>query len=191
MASHTKTKHRETLTPSREGGQPAPAYEFLLPDWLREAALAVEAAKRTDPYFGGLVGDLTFNVLYGLPPGLRRSYGGADAVIHVKLRRGSVWRLDAGAESAASDADVRVTLEYSVAKELFRGGLKPASTFLSGRVQAQPVNGFRAFPKIAARSLVTAGRALRAAGSVSTHFEAEHPSPAAAGPRNGSVRWRN
>lgn len=164
-------------------GPAAPYALFLSPEWIHQVAKAVEAAKRSDQYFMNLVTDFSLTVLYlvpGLPRSLRRCYGGSDeAQIFVQLHKGTARRIELGGPPAGERVDVRVTVDYDIARRLFLGELSPAASIINRLIKAEPASGFRRWPVVAARSLVTANRILKTARTVPTVFEPQ---------RNGAGR---
>ena len=149
-------------------------YVFLSPDWVHEVARVVHKARSSDQYFGNLVADLNLNLLYRiqkLPAKLRKHYGGAsEALIFAVVEKGVARRIDIGVEAPSEPVHVLVTLDYKVAKQLYLGESSAAASVVSQRVKAKPVNGFRHWPRIAAKSLVTVNRVLRLARKVPTKF---------------------
>lgn len=149
---------------------------FLSPEWIHQVAQAVEAAKRSDQYFMNLVTDFSLSVLYlvsGLPRSLRRCYGGArEAQIFVQLHKGTARRIELGGPPAGERVDVRVTVDYDIARRLFLGELSPAASIINGLIKAEPSSSFRRWPLVAAKSLVTANRILKTARTVPTVFDA-------------------
>jgi hypothetical protein len=169
---------------STAAAAPAAPALFLSPEWIHQVAQEVEAAKRTDPYFLNLVTNFSLTVLYsisGIPRSLRRCYGGDEAQIFVKLHKGTARRIEVGGPPAGERIDVRVTVDYDIARRLFLGELSPAASIINRLIKAEPSSGFRRWPLVAARGLVTANRVLRAARTVPTAFEPQ---------RNGQGRPR-
>lgn len=148
---------------------------FLSPEWIHRVAQAVEAAKRNDQYFMNLVSGFSLSVLYlvrGLPRSLRRCYGGSsEAQIFVELHKGTARRIELGGPPAGERVDVRVTVDYDIARRLFLGELSPAASIIHGLIKAEPSSGFRRWPLVAAKSLVTANRILKTARTVPTSFD--------------------
>ena len=148
---------------------------FLTPQWIEEVRRAVEAAKKTDLYFRLLVNDFTMNVKYvirDLPTELRPSYGGKrEAAVYVQLHEGSVRKIRLGRKPVRQETHLVVTIDYDTAKQLFLGHSSPARVVISRGLKAEPVNGFRHWHKVAARSIVTANRVLRTARKVPTAFD--------------------
>lgn len=148
---------------------------FLSPEWIHRVAQAVESAKRADQYFMNLVTDFSLKVLYlvpGIPRTLRRWYGGGHAAqIFVQLHRGTARRIELGAVPDGEHVDVRVTVDYEIARRLFLGELSPAATIINRQIKAEPSGHFRRWPVVAAKSLVTANRILKTARCVPTVFE--------------------
>ena len=148
---------------------------FLTPRWIEEVRRVVEAAKQADLHFRLLVNDFTMNVKYvirDLPEGLRRVYGGkSEAAVYVRLHEGSVQQIRLGRKPARQEIHLVVTIDYHTAKQLFLGHSSPARVVISRRLKARPVNGFRHWHKVAARSIVTANRVLRTARKVPTAFD--------------------
>lgn len=171
-------------TSSSVSGPVPPAAQalFLSPGWIHQVAQAVEAAKRNDQYFMNLVTDFSLSVLYlvpGLPRSLRHFYGGSEARIFVHLHKGTARRIELGGPPAGERVDVRVTVDYDIARRLFLGELSPAASIINRLIKAEPASGFRRWPLVAAKSLVTANRILKTARTVPTVFEAH---------RNGQSR---
>lgn len=168
-------KLRTTTTAAKllPGGEASPL--FLSPRWVYAVADQVEAAKRADQYFMNLVTDFSLRVLYvieGIPRSLRRYYGGRKlAQIFVDLYRGRARRIEVGPAASAQPADVRVTVPYEIARQLFLGQLSPAVTIINGKIKAEPAAEFRRWPMLAAKGLVTANRILKTARKVPTAFE--------------------
>lgn len=162
---------RQTESVPAEGGV------FLSPEWIRQVVDVVEEAKRQDPYLGGLVSQFNFRVLYvieDLPRKVRSLYGrGSKIVVCVTLRNGAVANLKIGSRVPSLPADLIVTLKYDLAAKLFRGDVGVASTLLSGQVRPKPANGFTAWTKIAAKSLVAVPQVLKAARKIPTRFVSE------------------
>jgi len=158
-------------------------YVFLSPEWVREVARVVDTARASDRYFGMLVADLNLNLLYKirkLPTRLRKHYGGAsEALIFTVVEKGVARRIVIGTEAPSAPVDVLVTLDYKVAKQLYLGESSPAASVFNQRVQAKPLNGFRNWPRVAAKSLVTVNRVLRLARKVPTEFATQHKTLAA------------
>lgn len=150
---------------------------FLSPRWVHAVAERIETAKRADQYFMNLLADFSLRVLYvieGIPRGLRRFYGGRpQAQIFVNLHRGKARRIEVGPAASEEAIDVRVTVQYEIARQLFLGELSPAVTIINGKVKAEPAAEFRRWPLIAARGLVTANRILKTARNVPTAFETQ------------------
>ncbi len=165
---------REALPP-----QPVPAggSAFLSPEWIHQVVAAIEEAKAKDPYLRGLVGDLTFKVAYVIedaPSCVRSLYGnGSKVVVCVSLRNGAVEDFKAGSRTPSHPVDLIVTVPYGIAEKLFRGEIGAASTLLGGEVRVKPVNGFAAWTKMAAKSLVSASQVLKTARTVPTRFSLE------------------
>jgi|GEM_PF-922109 len=164
-------------TPSEGGISASGKHEFLSPDWIHEVVEAVEEVKRSDPYFGGLVADFSFRVAYVVeepPAALRQWYGdGGDLVISVDLKQGVVNRLEFGDKIPKKGVSLVVTTTYRVAKKLYLGEMSPASSMLGGRVRVKPSSGFRAWAKLAPKSLVTASRVIRIGRGVETAFDSQ------------------
>lgn len=150
-------------------------YAFLSPAWVDEVVRVVETAKKNDPLLRGRISDYSLTIQYiiqHVPPHIQRwSSGDGQAEIFVQLDRGSVRRVAMGRKPAKTDVDLIVTVEYEVAKKLFLGRLSPAVSFINRRVKAKPANGFRNWPKLAARSIVTGSMILKLARKVPTQFE--------------------
>lgn len=150
---------------------------FLSPQWINAVAEQIETAKRADQYFMNLLADFSLRVLYvieAIPRSLRRFYGGrAQAQIFVNLYRGRARRIEIGPAASEEPADLRVTVQYEIARQLFLGELSPAVTIINGKVKAEPSAEFRRWPLIAARGLVTANRILKTARKVPTAFETQ------------------
>ncbi len=158
------------------GGPSAPeTFLFLSPEWVRQVIRTVESAKQNDPALRARLSDYTVNVHYivrNVPPHLRPWYGkDGQAEIFVELKKGSVRRVFIGRKPARARPDLIVTVEYKVARKLFLGQLSPAVSFINRRVKAEPVNGFRHWPKLAAKSIVTGSQVLKLARKVPTRFE--------------------
>jgi len=152
-------------------------YVFLSPEWIHEVARAVQSAREGDLYFRNLVAGISLKLAYiirGVPKPLSHCYGGdSQATVFVRIDKGAVGTLIVGRELPEEEAQVLVTTEYKTAKELFLGESSPVATVLSQRLKAEPVNGFRGWPSLAAKSLLTASNVLRVARKVSTVFEPE------------------
>jgi hypothetical protein len=150
---------------------------FLSPEWVHQVVAAVEEAKARDPYLRGLVGEFTFKVAYVIedaPRCVRSLYGnGSKVVVCVSLRNGVVEDFKAGSRAPSHPVDLIVTLPYGIAEKLFRGEIGVASTILGGGVRVKPVNGFAAWTKMAAKSLVSASQVLKTARTVPTTFSLE------------------
>ena len=150
------------------------SFEFLSPKWIEEVVSRVESAKADDPYFRDLVAQFTLTTLYvvkRIPAALRKHCQGADKLtFRVRVEQGTVKQIDFGANPEDASADVVVQVDYKDAKKLFEGKLRPAIAVVTGRVKAKPTNGFSGWSKIAAKSVVTAGRILRTARKVPTTF---------------------
>lgn len=147
---------------------------FLSPEWIFEVARAVESAKEKSLYLQNLLADYSLGATYvirGIPGGLRHSYDGGEAVLFVRVDKGSVRRIAVGAKAHKTRVDVVVTMDYETARKLFAGKTKPAATLLSGRIKAVPRSGFQHWPKLAAKSIVTANQVLKIARTVPTVFE--------------------
>ena len=151
---------------------------FLSPEWISAVSEAVESAKTADIYFRSLVSDLTLGVVYiirKIPSALRPHYGGSQrAVISVRLRSGVLERIEIGSPPPDNGVHLTVTTDYDVAKGLFLGEMSPALTLMSRRVQAKPAPEFRQWPKLAAKSLITASKILRTARKIPTVFDRRH-----------------
>ncbi len=150
------------------------SFEFLSPEWVEEVVSRVESAKADDPYFRDLVSAFSLTTLYivkDIPASLRKRCGGANSLaFRVRVERGTVKQIDFGADPRKADVDVVVQVSYRDARKLFEGKLRPAIAVVTGRVKAKPTNGFSGWSKIAAKSVVTAGRILRTARKVPTTF---------------------
>lgn len=161
----------ETLQAQPEAGD---RFVFLSPEWIAQAVTVLETAKQRDPYLSGLVADFTLKVAYVIedaPPRLRSRCGnGSKLVIRVALRNGVVEDVKIGTRMPSQPVDLVVTVGYRLAEKLFRGEIGVASTILGGHVQAKPVNGFTAWARIAAKSLVTASQFLKTARKIPTSF---------------------
>ncbi len=148
---------------------------FLTPEWVEEVRRAVEAVKTSDPYFRMMLNDFTMNVKYvihDLPAKLRPLYGtGREAAVFVRLHQGTVQGVQFGRKPAGEDTHLVVTIDYETAKRLFRGESSPARAVISQDLKAEPVNGFRHWHRVAAKSIITASRVLRTARKVPTSFE--------------------
>ena len=132
-------------------------YVFLSPEWIHEVARAVQTAREADLYFRNLVAGISLKLAYVIrevPKPLRHCYGGDSQVtVFARIDKGAVRGLVVGKELPEDEAHVLVTTEYKTAKKLFLGESRPAATVLSGRLKAQPVNGFSEWPSLAVRSL--------------------------------------
>ena len=152
----------------------AAKYVFLTPEWIYRAAEVIESAKQADVYFKNLLADYSLRVTYiirDIPDWMTDRYeGGSQAVVRVRLHRGAVQAIRLGNAKTSDEADLVVNLSYETAKSLFLRELSPARAILSRDVRAEPAAGFRRWPKIAAHSLVTAGRVLRTVRRVPTVF---------------------
>jgi hypothetical protein len=91
----------------------------------------------------------------------------------VALRNGVVEDLKIGSRIPSHSVDLIVTVRYGVAEKLFRGEIGVASTLLGGEIRARPVNGFAAWTKVAAKSLVAASQFLKIARKVPTSFASD------------------
>ena len=147
---------------------------FMTPEWVQEVRRVVEAAKHEDLYFRLLVSDFTMNVKYviqGLPENLRPMYGGkGEAAVYVQLHKGSARQVQFGRKPSGLEIHLLVTIDYETAKRLFLGESSPARVVITRRLRAEPVNGFRLWQKVAAKSIVTANCVLRTARKVPTVF---------------------
>ena len=157
--------------PSAEGRN----YVFLTLEWIHRAAEAVQSARQTDAYLKHLLADYSLRVTYivgDLPDWMRRRYEGAcQAVVCVRLHRGSVREIRLAGTKTSNEADLVVNLSFDTAKNLFLGELSPARAILNRQVTAKPAAGFRRWPMIAAHSLVTASIVLKAVRKVPTVFK--------------------
>ncbi len=150
------------------------SFEFLSPEWVQEVVTRVESAKADDPYFRDLVSGFSLSTLYlvkNIPAALRKRCGGGRTLaFQVRVERGTVKEIDFSVDPENANVDVVVQVDYRDARKLFEGKLRPAIAVVSGRVKAKPTNGFSGWSKIAAKSVVTAGRILRTARKVPTTF---------------------
>ena len=149
-------------------------YVFLSPEWIREVAQAVELARRSNQYFKHLSTGLSFSVAYrihDIPRELGLWYDGANqAVIFSRFHRGAVRQLDVGRELPDAKIELMVVSDYKAAEQLFLGKSSPMSSFLNGHLKVEPVNGFRRWPKLAAKSVLAVGMVLKSARNVPTVF---------------------
>ena len=171
---------RSSPTPSSnvvsDANQPdASQRVFLTPAWIHKAAEVVKSAQQVDVHFKNLLADYSLRVTYiigDIPNWMTHWYeDGSQAVVRVQLRRGVMQAIRLGGAEGKDEADLVVNLSYGTAKRLFLGELSSARAILSGDVRAEPATGFRRWTKIAAHSLVTAGRVLRIVRRVPTVFE--------------------
>ncbi len=150
-------------------------YVFLSPEWIREVTRVVQSVREADPYFRNRLTDYSLNVVYVIRnfPGVLRNWygGGGQGVIFVRLDQGIVHRIEIGRAPPTDEVDLIVTIEYGVAKQLLLGESGLAATLMNGQVKAEPANGFRRWPTLAAKSLVTASRMLKIARTVPSVFQ--------------------
>ena len=147
---------------------------FLSPEWISQVARAVESAREASLYLQNLLADYTLGVTYvirNIPAQLGHWYGGGpEAVVFVRLDKGTVRRIAVGGKPQKTKVDVMATMDYATAKKLIAGQIRPAATLLSGRIKAVPRNDFLNWPKLATKSIVTANQILKIARTVPTVF---------------------
>jgi len=148
---------------------------FLSPEWVREVARAVEAARRSDEYFRKLSSTFSLSVVYsisGLPAPLRPFYGGkGEATIFVDLVKGRLRKLEVGDSACPERADFLVTSDYATVWRIFRGQLSPTRAFAERLLRVEPTASLYRRPGFTARSLVVAGIVLRQARRVATRLD--------------------
>lgn len=179
MRFDSETRVRGDLSASAGGaGSHLGDYVFLSPEWVHEVAREVKSARASDHFLGRLVGDLNLNLLYQvrqIPAKLQEHYGGSgQATIYIEVRKGVARRIEIGREAPVKPAHVIVTLDYTVAKQLYLGKSSPAASVFNKTIEAKPVNGYREWSKLAAKSIIAANRLLRIARKVPTRFPHIH-----------------
>jgi hypothetical protein len=176
----TRKWRRGSTEGSGQQGRGEGGLVFLSPEWVREVARAVEAARRSDEYFRRLSSAFSLSVMYsiaGLPAPLRALYGGkGEATIFVDLVKGQLRKLEVGDSACPGRADFVVTSDYATVWRIFRGELSPTRAFAEGLLRVEPAASVYRRPGFTARTLVVAGIVLRQARRVATRL-VENGSP--------------
>jgi len=146
---------------------------FLSQEWIHEVTKVVQAARITDEEFRRMTSNFTLNLLYkisGLPAGLRQLYGKDEIYFFIKLEKGSVRKLQVGAEMPNEKIDFTVSSDYDVAKQIVTGELSLATAFFNRQFKVEPQRRLYRNPRFAARAIVVGNRIFKIAKQVPTHF---------------------
>lgn len=110
-------------------------------------------------------------LIRNLPAVLRSWYAGSRRLVIVaRIVKGTVSKVEIATELPQDKVHLLLAGDYRLYERIFRGESSLATSFISGRLRVEPVHDFPAWPKLAAKSLVTGNLLLKIVRKVPTVF---------------------